>query len=725
MKIKLIGFIVALSSTLFSLSGYSQNNFRVLIKDSISGQPVSFASIYNKSSIIGTCDSTGKFSFSSFDSIINISVTATNYQRKSISIHYSNADASVILMVQEKKDLEEVVVVSSTRTNQSIESAPVKIEMLDAEEMKEESTVKPGTVLGIIGDISGIQIQQISATSGNSDIRIQGLEGKYTQILRDGLPLYDGFSGGFGLISIPPLDLKQIELIKGSASTLYGGGAIGGLVNLISKRPTQNQEAIITINQTTLKESNLNSYFSKRNKKYGYTLYTGISNQSAVDVNKDGFSDLSRTQTFVIHPRLFYYPDERTTIIGGFCATIDKRNGGDMTVIEDKSDSIHQYFENNKILRNSAELILERKFHAKDNFSLKTSMSNYTRDVSANTYNYKAKQLDYFTEASMLLNRNKHNWVTGVNISGNEFNKLSGDSTFINNVVNKTIGAFLQYNYKPTESTNFEIGLRDDHHFTYGNFLLPRFALFHKLNQHWGLRAGFGAGYKIPNALSPQINDYPLTVLLPIDNTVKAERSYGYNAEMNYKLKWDDENSLFINQAFFLTQLNTPMIATELPGGLVSFSNASKPVISKGFDTYMKLRFDEWEIYAGCTYTIVERKYLSENQFMPLTPRFRFAGMLTREWEGKARFCVESSYNGYQYRLDNTKTPGYLFMAAMFEYKFGKHISVVLNCENMLDYRQSKTESLYTGTVSNPNFVPLWAPIDGRVFNLNLKYSLR
>ncbi|HEY6915491.1 MAG TPA: hypothetical protein VI413_12510, partial [Paludibacter sp.] len=84
----------------------------------------------------------------------------------------------------------------------------------------------------------------------------------------------------------------------------------------------------------------------------------------------------------------------------------------------------------------------------------------------------------------------------------------------------------------------------------------------------------------------------------------------------------------------------------------------------------------------------------------------------------------EGSYTGSQYRFDTSKTPGYMFMAAMVEKKFGDHISVVLNGENLLNYRQSNVESLYTGTISNPTFNPLWAPIDGRIINLSLKYQL-
>src|SRR5690606_37784937 len=115
-----------------------------------------------------------------------------------------------------------------------------------------------------------------------------------------------------------------------------------------------------------------------------------------------------------------------------------------------------------------------------------------------------------------------------------------------------------------------------------------------------------------------------------------------------------------------------------------------------------------WELYAGYTFTIAERKYLAENQFVPLTPKNRFAFTGVKDFEKAGfRFGIEASYTGHQYRDDHTQTPGYLFMAAMMEKKFGRHFSVVLNAENILDYRQSNVESLYTGTITDPVFKPL------------------
>src|SRR3546814_395083 len=128
----------------------------------------------------------------------------------------------------DEHELEEVVI-TATRSSRTIDNIPTRVEVIAGEELDEKGNMKPGDIRMLLAESTGIQTQQTSATSGNSSIRIQGLDGKYTQMIRDGFPLYSGFSGGLGLLQIAPLDLQQVEVIKGSSSTLYGGGAIAGL----------------------------------------------------------------------------------------------------------------------------------------------------------------------------------------------------------------------------------------------------------------------------------------------------------------------------------------------------------------------------------------------------------------------------------------------------------------------------------------------------------------
>lgn len=132
--------------------------------------------------------------------------------------------------------------------------------------------MKPGDIRMLLNESTGIITQQTSATSGNASIRIQGLDGRYTQILKDGFPVFAGAASGLGLLQTPPLDLKQVEIIKGSTSTLYGGGAIAGLINLISKTPEEKRDLGLHLNGTSGKGLDVSAFYGQRFKKVGTTI---------------------------------------------------------------------------------------------------------------------------------------------------------------------------------------------------------------------------------------------------------------------------------------------------------------------------------------------------------------------------------------------------------------------------------------------------------------------
>ena len=719
-QMKYTGLVVI--SLILSMASKGQHTLSGIIKDRTTGTPIPGATISIKGRPSVQSNDSGLFVFSGLqgDTVV-LNLSHINYKAQQVTVIFPDSVLRDYFLDAAAQVLDDVTIISTTRTNQRMENAPLKVEVLGKEDMDEENTIRPANIASILGDVSGIQIQQSSAVSGNANVRIQGLEGRYTQLLRDGMPLYDGFSGNFGMLTIPPLDLRQIELVKGSASTLYGGGAIGGLINLISKNPVAGGEEIVTLNQTSRKESDANLFVSQRDKKAGFTFFTGYTRQTASDVNKDGFSDLPRLSTVVVHPRIFLYPGTATTLIFGYTGTFEKRTGGDMIAINDSVTASHNFFEANRTQRNTGEFIAEHHY-AKNKATVKASVSSFDRITRTNWYSFKGQQLNYYTEASLLVPGKIADWVAGINFIGDRFREKQGINVPVGNFSNQTAGAFVQQTLRLPAETLLETGLRFDHHNRYGWFILPRIALFHRFNKEWATRFGFGGGYKTPNPLAPQSIEYDIRDILPIGNDVRAEKSYGFNAELNYRISFGEKNSFFINQAFFLTRLIDPVIATVQTAG-VGFSNGAKPVESKGSDTYIQLALDEWEVYAGYTYTIAERKYLFQNQFMPLTPRNRFAFTLVKEFNEKWRMGLEGSFTGAQYRDGDSKTPGYFFMAAMAGRNFGKHLGLVLNGENLLDYRQSKKEALYTGSMQSPIFKPLWAPIDGRIINLSLRWK--
>src|ERR671917_71874 len=146
--------------------------------------------------------------------------------------------------------VEEAITVSSTRTDKRLEDQPMRVEVLVREEIEEKMLMTPGDIVMMLNEMGGMRVQATSASLGAASVRVQGLRGRYTRVLSDGLPLF-GEVGGLGLLQIPPMDLGQVEVIKGTASSLYGAGAMGGVVNLISRRPGADTERELLINQST------------------------------------------------------------------------------------------------------------------------------------------------------------------------------------------------------------------------------------------------------------------------------------------------------------------------------------------------------------------------------------------------------------------------------------------------------------------------------------------
>jgi outer membrane receptor for ferrienterochelin and colicins len=628
---------------------------------------------------------------------------------------YNPAEIITIKLMSEATDLDEAIV-TSTRTNARIEDQPTKVEVLGLEEMSEENGIKPASISSLLGDLSVIHIQQTSAVSGGSAVRMQGLDGKYTQLLRDGLPLYEGFSGGLGILQIPPLDLKQVEIIKGSVSTLYGGGAISGMINLVSKTPSEKAEGVVTLNQSTLKESNVNAYFSHKWGNFGVTFFGGGTYQKAVDVNKDDFSDVPNIQGLLLHPRLFW-SNEKTKIDAGWSGTFEQRDGGDLQILRGgKADPLHQFYEKNKTGRNTFDGHFTHNFSKTLSLAGKTAISLLDRTVNTNGSFlgvFNGKFATSYSELSFLKNLKQNDLVGGLNLVTQSFNK-----TQFNGFDHKTYGIFIQDTWKPDPNWIVEGGFRVDKTNEFGAFYLPRLSVLFKPAHDWSIRIGGGSGYRTPDIFTDGERDFSST------NLAKAEKSTGFNFDGNWHTLLFDKVSLTINQAFYSVKINMPIVSYRLSLGNF-LMNDEGSIKTLGTDTYIRLAYDELELYLGYNHTLAQKFNIKDKVTNPIyySPQDKFAMTLAYDVEGKWRFGVENAWVGNQYKSNGTKAKNYWFFAGMVERKF-KRFSVVLNGENLADFRQSRFEPLYDGVKTNPQFRALWAPIDGRVINLSLKINL-
>ena len=719
---KLKNLLLVLITILFAQQLLAQDLHGTII-DKAEGTPLSGVSIkiagMNKGSI---SNEKGEFIFTNLAiGNIHLIVSHTGYEMVDTTIQFTgkNNGPLVISLIAAKEELEEVIIVSSSRTNSRIEDLPTKVEVLGAEEVKEENGIKPGNIASLLGDIAGIQIQQTNAATGNADMRIQGLQGKYTQILRDGMPLFGGYAGSFSILQIPPLDLQQIELVKGASSTLYGGGAIAGMLNLISKKPKLGKpEKSITLNFSSLKETNFNSFFSGRNENTGYTLYAGTTQQNEVDVDKDGFSDVPSVKSVFVHPRFFLYGKNNSTLTLGYTLNYEDRNGGDMAVLKGNSSPLHQFFIQNKTFRNTVDGVWEKKYSDGGMLTAKANYSLMNRDINTNVFGMKGKQGSWYSELAYTKKYSVHNIVMGINFNGENFTKQLPDSSLLPNDAFTTVGGFMQDDWKLNDVFTLQSGLRLDNN-KYGNFLLPRMSFMYKLNNKVTMRLGGGAGYKTPSLFNAEMDERDYHYLQGFLPGIQSEKSIGYNYDINYKTRVN-EWELTLNQTIFYNEINHPIVYSSIKNGnLIQYTNQNNSISSKGAESYVQAMKAPYEIYLGYVYTDAKRNYNTYNPYLPLIAKHKFASVFAYEWSEDFKMGIESSYTGTQYLENGTKTEPYLFMAVMLRYTVGKAI-FVLNCENLLDKRQNKNGSLVIPPLTNPSFPEIWAPIDGRVINLSM-----
>ncbi len=433
---------------------YAQHTFKAIIKDAKKKSLQSATAgikILNTSSV---ADSNGLVTIKNIPAgSFEVIFSHIGFEEKVIRFEFPIVTDSIVeIELKETAQEENEVVVTSTRSSRSIANIPTRIETISGEELQEKGNMKPGDIRMLLNESTGIQTQQTSATSYNSSIRIQGLDGKYTQIIRDGFPLYIAFSGGLGLLQIVPLDLKQVEVIKGSSSTLYGGGAIAGLVNLISKTPKAARELNFLVNATTASGLDASGFYSEKFNKMGTTIFASYNHGTPYDPSNIGLTAIPKFDRYTFNPKLFFYFNKNTTANLGVNATYENRIGGDLNYIEGKADSIHAYFEKNKTNRYSTQFSIEHIINDKATFSFKNSASYYNRSIQIPDYLFSGVQLSSYSEVNFNYKKEKSEWISGTNFLTDKFTQNNYDTIVPVNYNQNTIGAFVQNTWNASKA---------------------------------------------------------------------------------------------------------------------------------------------------------------------------------------------------------------------------------------------------------------------------------
>ncbi len=703
-----------------------------VIVDSSSGEPIIGANVLVKGTAIGGSTGTdGRVAVSGIpDGRQTVIFSAVGYDRKMVLLHFPLPPRSPRLLVKlRQSDLHmEGVTVTTARTSYHLNDAPVRIEVKGEDDIQETMIDHPSSISELFLESTGIQVLQTSAVSGYVSVKLQGLDGSFTQILKDGFPLYGGLSSGLSMTQIPPLDLKRVEIIKGPSSSLYGGGAIAGLINLISKKPDPKGKTTILLNGESSRGIDAGLYYSKEyNDRLGVTLLVNGNSHSAYDADNSGFSDVPGKNMYTISPNIFYSPDDNTTVRFGVTTSYENLLGGDMSAISSGSSAQHPYLEKSKSDRTYTQLEMDSKF-GDVALTLKNSFGYFSLDNSLEAMTFTGSQRTSYTELT-LQSRLGDNTVTGgLNLTTDGFRDERASLGMDRSYNRWTAGAFAQDDWQITAPLTVEAGLRLDKPSGYSLQVLPRIGMIYRVSGAVGLRASAGMGYKTPTIFSEQSDPYAIYSILPVGSGVAPEKSVGGEFDITYNGIAFGDVSLNIDQAFFYTRVNDPFLLTAeswlgrpFPGQpFYSLLNGDGFLFSRGIETDVNATWGDVQAYMGYTYTDSREAFANASGGLFLTPRNRFITDIAYEMGGYGEVGVELRYTGSQLLHDGTSSPAYWIMDLLLEKSIGR-FTLFLAAENFFNFKQADYSPIYSGPVTNPQFNDIWAPLEGRVINGGMK----
>ncbi|MCM4161920.1 TonB-dependent receptor [Antarcticibacterium flavum] len=713
---------LAFTSTLV----YSQNTFRAEIRDAENNTPLLGANVAVSATTMGaTANEDGVVVIENLpDGTYTIQISFLGYEDEELVVEFPE-DHNRLFQISLQPGGEEMeeVIIAATRSRRTIVDLPTRVEVISGEELEEKGNMKPGDIRMLLNETTGIQTQQTSATSYNSSIRIHGLEGKYTQLLKDGFPLYSGFSGGLSLLQIVPLDLQQVEVIKGSSSTLYGEGAIAGLVNLVSRTPGEERKLNLLLNGTSALGLDVSGFYSEKYGKLGANVFASYNLGSPYDPSDVGFTAIPEFRRYTINPRLFYDFNERTSLDIGVNTVIEERIGGDIDFIEGRQVQ-DPYFEKNNTERITTRASLSTNFENGSYLNIKNSFSFFDRRIEIADYVFSGKQFASFNEATYHFGNPDLEWIIGANLWVDSFDQEENVNSRVVDYNYITTGAFLQNTWKITEILSLESGLRTDYHNEFGLFVLPRFSAMANFNSNWTARVGGGFGYKTPTVFTEDAERRQFRNVLPLDvENTEAERSIGGNLDVNYRNSILGTIDFTGNLLFFYTKVDDPVILVNTFPYTFEYLQPDGFIDTRGIEANFTFGYADFKLFTGYTLADVNRHYNGIKTEMPLVATHRLNNVLMYEVEEKWKIGLEGYYFSPQKLSDGTTGQEYWIFGLMME-RLWENFSLFLNFENFTDTRQTRFDSIYSGSRSNPQFRDIYAPVDGFVVNGGVKIKL-
>ena len=568
------------------------------------------ATIYNSINLKSTIsDENGKFSIESTTGKNKLIISYVGYTPKILNVNGSTTNIGTILL--ENDSLDEVVISGTLQEVSKLKSA-VQVELYSANFFR--ATPKASFFEAIEG-INGVRPQLNCNVCNTGDIHINGQEGANTMVLIDGLPLVSGLSTVYGLSGIPQSLIQQVEVIKGPASTLYGSEAIGGVINLITKRPENVHPFNIETYTTSWGELNVD-LGAKYNLKglQGLIGVNYFNYSNPIDDNEDGFTDLTlqhrisifnsiKTQKNNVAFRYFY--EDRW---GGEMNWNSKYRGGNQVY----GESIY-----------TSRIEVFGTYNFSEQLFLQYSLNTHDQNSVYGTTSYKALQTIGFLQSVYTKSLNDHTLLLGATFRYTNYD----DNTPATATEQQTSlpGLFVQDEWKLNTSQTLLSGIRYDRNSIYGDIWTPR------LNYKWAskddrtiFRLGFGTGYRVVNVFTEDHAALTGARDVIFAEAILPEKSWNVNLNWNQKLYSKYGTLLDLDLSIFKTVFSNRILPDyDTNPNQIIYSNLEGTSVTQGITFNFNSRAaNGLKINIGATY--IDSKIIQNNttEYPFLTEKF-------------------------------------------------------------------------------------------------------
>lgn len=610
----------------------------------------------------------------------------------------SDADTRLgdIRMEPQASDLAEVVVTGTMREVSRADS-PVPVEVITPKLFQRAPSP---ALFDAVGMVNGVRPQINCSVCNTGDIHINGMEGPYTMVLIDGMPIVSGLSTVYGLSGIPTALVERVEVVKGPGSALYGSEAMGGIINVITKDPVLAPLASAEVLATSWEEYSAD--IGLRTGKGRVRGLTGISlyhYDTPRDDNRDGFTDLTLQKRLSLFQKVAVKRPSRRVASLAARYVHEDRWGGEMdwTRAFEGGDSIY----GESIATRRWELIGQYQLPMAERVMAQVSWNRHAQDSWYGTMPYDAVQEVFFGQLYWSHRyAMRHDVLAGVAYRHVFYNDNTPATTMgmepftSDRPQRKPLpGLFLQDEFAMSDAHTLLLGYRLDNDLDHGLVHSPRFAWKYAPSGRFAVRTNFGTGYRVVNLFTEDHAALTGARTVVITEDLRPERSW--NATLNVVRRWPGEKRfLALDGSLFHTRFSNRILPDyDSDPELILYANLDGHGVSQGASMNLEARLgQDFRLLAGATwmevFTVVEGR--REAQFFAPT----WSGTCTASQELPKRITLDLTGQWYgPMRLPTLPhdprpdhSPWYALLTVQVRHRIGERLEIFGGVRNLLDF---------------------------------------